>query len=275
MRSLEVKRKIEEKLSSLPLVSGDFESRIIIEEITGKPYNPFDDIDDKSIEKIEEVLEERIKKRKPLAYIFKKWWFYDIEIYIEEGVFIPRRESEVLVDVAIELLKGRKAIFIDFGTGSGALALSILKHNENALGIGIDCSRKALMISKLNGERLSLSQRLLLVEADSLAPIKERTVELIISNPPYVREDEIKELPPEVKNWEPVEALAGGRSGLDTIKMLLKEGKKVLKKGGYIITEVGYSTYNETLELFKDFLVDVSSKRDLNGIPRVVWGRKG
>ncbi|MDK2886075.1 MAG: release factor glutamine methyltransferase [Thermosipho sp. (in: thermotogales)] len=215
----------------------DLEAHIIIRFISGKSKefiisHPNFEIDD---EKFLKLIEKR-KNGYPIQYIVKGKEFYKNWFYVDEGVLIPRQETELLVEKAIEFIEKYNVKKIaEIGVGSGAIIISILIETKT-IGFGTDISDKAIEITKINAKRFKVEDRLFIKKGPFLEPFVENynDIELIISNPPYVREDAI--LPREVL-WEPKEALYAGKDGLEFYRKFLNmydlSGKIVLMEIGH------------------------------------------
>ena len=181
----------------------------------------------------------------PIPYIFGEIEFFSLPFYLKPGVFIPRPETELLVEEGLKLLKDLALeTILDLGTGSGNIALSLLK-NFSGQGIATDISSSALEVARENARRLGLLDRVKFLEGDMFSPLSLRgfspyhAFDLIISNPPYITGQEWSILPPEVKYYEPREALWGGEDGLYFYKRLAKEAKRFIKRGGCLLLEIG------------------------------------
>jgi release factor glutamine methyltransferase len=211
--------------------------------------------------------------REPVAYIRGRAFFRHLCLEVRPGVLIPRPETEELVDLALDTLRRRPAwgdlpempasegapacappnapepgaaaaqpaappTIADVGTGSGAIALS-LAQEAGVRVLAIDASREALAVAGANAGALGLSDRLVLREADLLAGIADGTLDMVVSNPPYVRAGDILGLAPDVRLFEPVEALDGGPDGLDVYRRLVPQAARALRPGGALLLEVG------------------------------------
>jgi release factor glutamine methyltransferase len=221
---------------------------------------------------------EMIKKRAqriPVAYITEKKEFMSLEFAVEEGVLIPRPETENLVEAVIEYCRKEELDnpqIIDVGTGSGAIAVSLAHYLEDAKVVGVDLSAQALKVARQNMEKHELSERMSILKSDLLAEFIKRDIkgiDIIVSNPPYISEKEMEELPPEVKN-EPQTALKAGKDGLDYYRRLIPEAEKILKKGGRLFLEIGYSQAEAVYNLFGEKWKDVEVKKDYSENDRIV-----
>ncbi|MEW5694159.1 MAG: peptide chain release factor N(5)-glutamine methyltransferase [Candidatus Hydrogenedentota bacterium] len=225
------------------------------------------EIDDLKIKEINEVINKR-KSLIPVAYITKKIDFYDYEFMIEEGVFIPRKETEVLIDIVIKHLFFKNIYwFLDLGTGCGAILCSLLKIFKESYGIGIDKCLKALSIAQKNGEILKIDNRIKWVCSDWFNGINENIkFDCIVANPPYVASFSL--LQKEVKEFEPLSALISKDSGLFDIKIILRELKRYLRKGGIFIAEIAEYNTDRILAMVRDDFSNYNIEKDLAGRDR-------
>lgn len=230
-----------------------------------------------------ELSEEEIKRIKyflnrrlsgvPYAYLKKEKEFFGINFYIEEGVLIPRPETEIIVELVLNEGTFRKGL--DLFCGSGIIGLSILYYGACREFLGIDVSSKSIEIALINAKRLELSNRYRIIKADVRGLSLREDFDLIVANPPYLPSSIWESLDLEVKN-EPKEALLGGEDGLSFYPEIAKVISKNLVKGGLFAIEIGG---NEQVDRVKEIFMGynirkVNIKEDLAGIPRVVWGRK-
>jgi len=224
-----------------------------------------------------EMVRRRLR-REPVAYILGRKGFRHLELAVDRRVLIPRPESELLVELALELRPRR---VLDVGTGSGAIALAIADELPGCEVVATDASAAALEVARANAERLGLSGRVELVAGT--VPDRD-AFDLVVANLPYVSETEWGGLEPEVTEWEPREALLAGPDGLDAIRALLDEGRvRVLSRrarqnansAGAIALEVGEGQAWAVAELMRSAgYGTVGIRRDLAGVERVVVGRR-
>jgi release factor glutamine methyltransferase len=213
-----------------------------------------------------EMVRRRLR-REPVAYILGRKGFRSIELAVDRRVLIPRSETELLVELALEL-KPRRVL--DVGTGSGAIALAIADELPECEVIATDTSAAALDVARANAERLDLNDRVELVQA--MLPAEPGNLDLIVANLPYVAESEWAGLEPEVTEWEPREALLGGPDGLDVLRAVIPAAATVAP---VLAFEVGAGQAPVVSELlFEAGFGTVETRPDLAGIPRVVWGRR-
>lgn len=172
--------------------------------------------------------------------------------------------------------KKENAFVVDVGTGTGCILLSLLKDHPGLKGVGVDISGKAIEVFRRNRAKLRLIDRAFGVLGDGLKPFAEEEIfDAVVSNPPYVKTEEIETLQDEIKLYEPKEALDGGRDGLDFIRRLVKEAYVRLKRGGFLTLEVGYEQAEAVSFLMKRAgFVNIEVERDLSQIERVVMGWK-
>lgn len=213
----------------------------------------------------------------PLAYILGYREFWSLPFELRRKVFIPRPETELLVEKVLELSSRREEILLDVGTGCGNIALSLAKELPRAMVIGCDISRKSLSLAQSNQEKLGL-KNVKFVHGDAFAALKKLELEgkcaFVVSNPPYVSEKEWEKLPEEIKKYESKRALVPGKTGLEFIARLIRDSQLFLKPKGYVLFEVGKGQVQAALSLFNFSWEEVSFARDLAGIPRVVISRK-
>jgi release factor glutamine methyltransferase len=215
-----------------------------------------------------ETLVRRRLAHEPVAYITGRRAFWTIELEVGPGVLIPRADSETLIEAAVERFgrAGPRRI-LDLGTGPGTLLLAALSEWPGASGVGVDASQQALVIAEANKGRLGLAARAEFRRGDWTAGLDER-FDLILSNPPYVEEGAA--LDPQVRDWEPAEALFGGSDGLDAYRRLAPAIAPLLAPGGIACVEIGAGQETQTGALFGAQGFTVMSRRDLNGIIRVL-----
>jgi len=221
---------------------------------------------------------EMVKKRAqrvPVAYITKKKEFMSLEFKIEEGVLIPRPETENLVETVIEYCRQNELQspqIIDVGTGSGAIAVSLAHYIDDAKVVGVDLSAAALKVARQNMKKHELSKRMSILKSDLLVEFIKREmkgIDIIVSNPPYISKAEMEELPPEVKK-EPKTALEAGEDGLDYYQRLIPEAEKVLKKGAKIFLEIGYQQAEAVTNFFGENWSQVEVEKDYSENDRIV-----
>ena len=214
------------------------------------------------------------KRRIPLAYLLGKAPFWEDEFEVERGVFIPRPETEILIEAFLDrsgFSPSDPFDFLDLGTGSGNIGVTIAKVFGRSLGIVSDLSGKALAIAARNAGRLGVSRRLEQVQGDGLAFFEKGSFDVIFSNPPYVARDEWGGLEPEVRR-EPRLAFVAGEEGLDFYRKIFRE-LPCLREGGSLWVEIGWGQAPKVRELFeKASFKTIEVFKDLNQIDRVIGG---
>ena len=203
----------------------------------------------KDISNFNKLIKRRLK-HEPLAYIFNKKEFWSKNFIIDNNTLIPRPETELLVEKLIKYFNKKKVFMLDLGTGSGCIILSLLSEIKKSRGIGLDISKKALMIAYKNSSQLGLNDRVKFFSR-SLHQINNYKFDLIVSNPPYICSHQIKNLADDVKKYEPRIALDGGNDGLDVIKKVIYKSKNVLKIKGMLALEIGYGQFKKVSQILK------------------------
>ena len=220
-----------------------------------------------------QLLDRRINNE-PVAKIIGSKAFWSSDFIVNQYTLDPRPDSEVIIEEALRLFpnKNQEYQFLDLGTGSGCLLLSLLKEFPNSTGIASDISSEALNVTKQNIELLGLQGRAICMQqnwADDL--VGKKKFDLIISNPPYIPSQEIANLEPEVKNYDPILALDGGEDGLDPYRYLAKQISPLLKEGSYAILEFGFGQGEAVRQIFDQHNYIITKMLfDLSGIERAI-----
>ncbi len=258
------------------------ESRIILAKLLDVDKSYIYAYGDKEVPKdIESKFLELISKRAqgfPFQYIINEKEFMGLTFYVEEGVLVPRPDTEILVEYVLDYIKknyeNKSIKVLDLGSGSGAISLSIAKYVPNSYVYGIDIDDIPLKVCNINKERFNLSN-VEFLKGDMFAPIynMKNTFHIIASNPPYIPRKEIEKLQREVKDFEPRLALDGGEDGLDFYRRIISQAKEFLISDGLLIFEIGYDQGLAVKEIMEhnDF-EDVKILKDLQGLDRVVLG---
>ena len=206
---------------------------------------------DEEILKINALISRR-KNHEPLQYIMGVADFYGRDFEVNSGVLIPRHDTETLIEAAKKVFKpDEKFVFLDWGTGSGCIAITLLLEFQNSFAYMLDASPEAVECAEKNLARFNVQDRAKLISSLNL---DEKIFDLIISNPPYIPSGEIKNLMPEVRDFEPVLALDGGTDGMDFYKIIFAQSEKILKPEGFLILEAGdLNQVQELKSLNKNF----------------------
>jgi len=212
-------------------------------------------------------LDERLRG-KPTQYITKKQEFYGREFHVTADVLIPRPETEHLVEAAIDVIRTRKdSRILDIGTGSGAIAIS-LALETGAHVLASDISAKALAIAKKNRGRHKA--RVSFFAGDLASAVAACSIDLLVSNPPYVPGADAANMQREVRDWEPHIALFAGDSGLEIYERLIAEAAVIVRPGGRLMMELGYQSLDAVRNLLKQNWADIETVFDLANLPRVI-----
>jgi release factor glutamine methyltransferase len=218
----------------------------------------------------ESMIEQR-RSFKPVSRILGKRQFWNRWFEISPDVLDPRGDSEVLVNLALQQKADR---ILDLGTGSGILALTLLSEWPDALAVGADICEKALLIAQRNAVQLEVSDRFQAQKSDWFETISGQ-FDLILSNPPYIGEDEIPHLDPDVRLYDPMIALSPGRDALQAYQNIARDAIGYLKPGGRLLVEIGFRQGEAVRELFaSNGLKEIEIIQDLNGLDRVVCAIK-
>ena len=221
--------------------------------------------------RLSDSLVERRERGEPLAYILGRREFYGLDILATPAVLIPRQETELLVEGILEIGAGRADLTVaDVGTGSGAIAVAAAVNLPFCRVYATDTSESALRVAEANCQMHGVEDRVEPVHGDLLCPL-DGPVDVIASNPPYVRTDEIAALGREIGH-EPIEALDGGRDGLDVVRRLFEQAPAALKPGGAMLVEIDPRQIRVAISLATSAFPggQVSHRRDLAGRPRIV-----
>jgi release factor glutamine methyltransferase len=213
-------------------------------------------------------LHERLKG-KPTQYITRRQEFYGREFRVSPDVLIPRPETEHVIEAALAVA-GNASKMVDVGCGSGAIAVTLALETSSTV-FATDLSTAALAVAAANAARLQA--RVGFLACDLLAALADRSIDAVISNPPYVPAAEMPHLQREVRDYEPEMALLGGPSGFEIYERIVRDSERVLRSGGFLILELGFASRDRVLEMFHESWSDVEVRPDLAGIPRVLAAR--
>lgn len=216
----------------------------------------------------------------PVALILGEKEFMGLRLSVTEATLVPRPDTEILVQAAIDRLKARQeetgapAHFADIGTGTGAVALAVLHYLAKSTAETVDISSAACEVAQRNAAALALTDRITFHTGDLLAPLAGKTFDAILSNPPYIPDADIASLAPEVQRFEPHAALSGGADGLDFYRRLTKDAPAMLEAGGFMALEVGIHQAKAVVALMKvnPRIGRTEILRDYAGVERVVVG---
>ena len=217
------------------------------------------------------VLLKRRLAHEPLPYILGEKEFFSLRFKVTPATFIPRPETERLVEVAVEIIKGghfSQPYILDWGTGCGAIAICLAKELSGAHIIATDISKEALECAKQNARLHKVS--IALIKSRDLGCFKEGYLHFIVSNPPYIRTATLNKLAPEIKDYEPRYALDGGPDGLKYISYLINQCPRYIRKGGWLIMEIGYDQKEDIERLIPNSYDPPLFFKDYTGHTRVI-----
>ncbi len=236
-------------------------------------------VDQPALERFERMLARR-EAREPLAYIVGQREFFSLDFAVCPGVLIPRPETETVVEAALDFLNARSsATVLDLGTGSGAIAIAIAKSAPAARIVASDISKVSLEVAMGNARRHRCVDRIVFLESDCFAALEKgwdgSPFDLIVANPPYIAETGFATLEPEVRDFEPRIALAGGRDGMDFYRTISRGLARWLRRGGEVMLEVGAGQADAVEGMMRAAGCAAGARvRDLAGVERVVRMRR-
>lgn len=253
-----------------------FEVRMILANIMDKDISYLvahsDDTVDKDIcEEFFSILKRR-QNGEPLQYIFGVTEFYGNDFYIDEGVLIPRNDTEISIEVLDEIFKNNNIeSFLEIGSGSGIVSVTMAMKYPNTEFTAIDVSDIAIENTIKNIEKYNLNN--IKVIKSNLYENIDKSYDIIYSNPPYIKTSEIQKLQTEVKDFEPMLALDGGKDGLYFYRKIIEGLNSFLNHKGFIVFEIGFDQGNDVVSLLNGYSVNII--KDLSGKDRVIKGKKG
>jgi release factor glutamine methyltransferase len=221
-----------------------------------------------------EMVNQRLRG-KPIAYITGKKFFWKDEFLINEKVLIPRPDTEIIVEQVLKIFKNKTKInFLDIGIGSGCILLSILKERKDFRATGIDISNHALKVCKINAYKLGIKNRVKLFKSD-IDKFNKEKYDLIISNPPYIKNLDLTYLEKDIVKFEPKIALDGGLDGISEIRKIIKKSSELIKNNGKLIIEIGYDQKQEVKQLLRKNSFYINSvEKDLANNDRCIISTK-
>lgn len=232
---------------------------------------------DREIDDLSEfdALVKRRLNHEPMQYILNHSEFMGLDFYVDENVLIPRPDTEILVEKVISHFGETSFEFLDIGTGSGCIPISIIANCKNARGISADISEKAIDVAKKNAESNGVSERLNFINIDILKDFPEGKFDCIVSNPPYIESEVVETLMPDVREFEPHLALDGGADGLTFYRRIADKGYDSLKDGGLLAFEIGYNQGESVCRIMNEKgYRNTEVIKDIAGNDRVVVGTK-
>ena len=242
MNTLKLINEGSYKLKQSDIISHQLDSEILLSKVLNKTrenllINLEQNIDGKNVKKFEKLILRR-SLDEPIAYILKKKEFWSKTFVINNDTLIPRPETELMVEKLVCIYKKKKINILDIGTGSGCILISLLSELKQSNCIGIDISKKTIKIAIKNSKKINQKNNIKFLNR-SLSNFHHKKFDLIVSNPPYIRTRDIKNLDNSIKYYEPKIALDGGNDGLDVIKKVIYKSKEILKVNGLLALEIG------------------------------------
>jgi release factor glutamine methyltransferase len=279
-----VRRSLAAQLRAHDIESADLDARLLVGavlqlELTGLMIAAKRILTDDEATRLETLAGRRIKGE-PIARILAVKEFWGLSLQLSPDTLVPRPDTETIVETALEHIdaanRRHDALRIaDLGTGSGAILLALLSELWSATGIGTDINLAALQTARRNAADLGFAPRATFVACDYAAALNPG-LDLIVSNPPYIRSAEIAGLATEVRDHDPLRALDGGADGLDAYRIIAPQAARLLAPGGWLVVEVGHDQSDDVTVLMRaaGLVVPGPPKADLAGIRRAVAGHK-
>ncbi|MDA8711916.1 peptide chain release factor N(5)-glutamine methyltransferase [Candidatus Pelagibacter bacterium] len=243
-------------LKNKSIISAQLDTEILMAKALGKSreyiiLNHDKVLNIENLEYFKKLVYERAT-RKPIAYLLNKKFFWKSEFYVNKNTLIPRPDTEIIIEQILKITKNKNYLrILDIGIGSGCILLSILKERKNYYGTGIDISKDSLEISKINAKKLLVEERIKFYKSD-VDKFAQGKYDLIVSNPPYIKKNNLKYLECDVLKFEPKIALDGGLDGLSVIRKVIKKSSELLKKNGKFILEIGFDQKSKVVKLLKN-----------------------
>ena len=254
MEILELINSGSTRLKNKKIYSHKIDSEILLSRVLNKSreellINLKQKIKPREISNFLRLIDRRSSKE-PIAYILEEKEFWSKSFLVSKNTLVPRPETELMVEKIVKIFKKKDIFILDIGTGTGCILLSILSELENSKGTGIDISSKAIQIARANSRKHKLTERTKFCKR-SLDDIFHNKFDLIVSNPPYIKRKDIKNLNEDIKKFEPKLALDGGNDGLDVIKKVIYKSKNILKIKGMLALEIGNGQFAEVSNILR------------------------
>ncbi len=261
------------------IVSPELDCELLLSKVLNKKreeilINLKNEVSKKQLDKFNFYLSRR-KKKEPIAYILGFKYFWKYKFLVNKSVLVPRPETELLIEEALNYLPVNKSKkILDIGTGSGCIIISIMKERAKCIPTAIDISHKALKVAKINAKMHHLENKIKFINID-VDKFNSNKYDLILSNPPYINDIDLNRLDDDVRIYEPREALSGGLDGYKKIRNIIKKSSKLLKGNGKLIFEIGSNQKDYTVKFLKNNGLYISKIiKDLSGKDRCIVGTK-
>ncbi len=243
------------KLKSVKIRSHKLDTEILLSKTLGKKredvlINLNQKINKQKILEFKAYINRRFLSE-PIAYILKEKEFWSKVFNVNKSTLIPRPETELMVEQLVKIYKEKSIFILDIGTGSGCILISLLSELTKSFGIGIDISKKALLVAEQNAQKHNLERNIKFYKR-SFEQIENYKFDLIVSNPPYIKSKELKNLNDDIKKYEPKIALDGGNDGLDVIKKVIYKAKDILKLNGLLAIEIGNEQFKKVSKILTE-----------------------
>jgi release factor glutamine methyltransferase len=270
------------KFSSAGIPSSRLDAEVLLAFCLGRGRldfikNPVEQVSEQEQLSFQKIVARRLALE-PVAYITGRKEFWSFTLEVNSSVLIPRPDTEVLVEEALDICRQQhwsKIKILDIGTGSGAIALSLASEIPQALLTATDIAAQPLAIAKKNALNLNLNARIEFREGDLFDPVDD-LFEIIVSNPPYIAQEDYDSLPADVKNYEPAKALQAGPDGLDFYQKIIALAPGYLKKDGWLLLEIGALQGEPVFNILETSgrYCDIDIRKDYAGLPRVIKARR-
>jgi len=252
MNIIELLEKGSSELKLQNIISHKLDSEILLAKVLKNSRekiitNSKKEVNLQEISEFTKLIRRRSSKE-PIAYILKEKEFWSKNFYVNKSTLIPRPETELMVDKLVKIFKKKRISILDIGTGSGCILISLLSELNNSIGLGVDISNKAIKIAKKNAIKHRIIKRTKFLRA-SFSCIFNQKFDLVVSNPPYIKRNDLKNLECDIKYYEPKIALDGGNDGLDVIKKVIYKTKHILKIKGMLALEIGNEQYKKVSKI--------------------------
>ncbi|WP_369693231.1 peptide chain release factor N(5)-glutamine methyltransferase [Bartonella apis] len=275
----DVLKKTRKLFRDRKLDNADFDARLLVEFFTSTTrkdeiLNPDFQVGNDALQRLDKAIVDRLNG-KPVYRIIGKREFYGLEFHLSADTLEPRDDTEALVDLVLPEIRSiadryGEAKIVDMGTGTGAIAIALLANVDGLKATAVDISDDALKTASLNAENARVADRFSSLKSDWFSGFSGK-FDMIISNPPYIPENQISTLATEVKKYDPLRALSGGKDGLQFYRKLAEESRLFLKPHGMIAVEIGKSQEKDVIALFSENGFELKkTRKDLNGILRAL-----